>query len=77
MTEDKPGVLARISGVLAKYDISIASVNQKEKRKSGQVVPIVMVIHEAQEKNLRQALEIINRLNIVKEKSVAIRIEEV
>ncbi|MDD5156251.1 MAG: homoserine dehydrogenase [Candidatus Omnitrophica bacterium] len=77
MTEDKPGVLARISGVLAKYGISIASVNQKEKRKSGQVVPIVMVIHEAREKDLRQALEIIDRFSIIKEKSVAIRIEEV
>jgi len=77
MTEDKPGVLARISGVLAKYGISIASVTQKEKRKNVQVVPIVMIIHEAREKSLRQALEIIDRLNIVKEKSVAIRIEEV
>lgn len=77
VTEDKPGVLAKISGILAKYGISIASVNQKEKYKSGQAVPIVMVAHQAREKNLRQALEIIDRLNIVKQKSVAIRIEEV
>jgi homoserine dehydrogenase len=77
MTEDKPGVLARISGVLAKYGISIASVTQKERRKNVQVVPIVMIIHEAREKSLRQALDIIDRLNMVKEKSVAIRIEEV
>jgi homoserine dehydrogenase len=77
MTEDKPGVLAKISGVLAKYGISIASVTQKERRKSAQVVPIVMVIHQAREKSLRQALEIIDRLNIIKEKAVAIRIEEV
>lgn len=77
MTEDKPGVLASISGVLAKYGISIASVTQKERRKGIQVVPIVMVTHEAKEKNLHQALTIIDRLSIVKEKSVAIRIEEV
>lgn len=77
MTEDKPGVLARISGVLAKYGISIASVSQKERRKNVQVVPIVMIVHEAREKSLRQALDIIDRLNMVKEKSVAIRIEEV
>lgn len=75
MTEDKPGVLAKISGVLAKFGISIASVSQKEKRKS-KVVPIVMVIHEAKEKDLRQALQIIGRLNTIKEKSVAIRMEE-
>ncbi|MDP2938210.1 MAG: homoserine dehydrogenase [Candidatus Omnitrophota bacterium] len=76
MTVDKPGVLAKIAGVLAKFGISIASVTQKE-RKKAQVVPIVMIIHEAKEKDLRSALEIIGRLDIIKEKSVAIRIEEV
>jgi len=76
MAVDKPGVLAKISGVLAKYGISIASVTQKERRRA-QVVPIVMVIHEAKEKNLRSALAAIDRMDAIKEKSVAIRIEEV
>jgi len=76
MTVDKPGVLAKISGVLAKFGISIASVTQKE-RKKAQVVPIVMIIHEAKEKDLRSALDMIGRLNIIKQESVAIRIEEV
>lgn len=73
---DKPGVLARISGILAKYGISIASVTQKQRRKS-QVVPIVMVIHEAKERDLRKALSAIDKLNVIKDKSVAIRIEDV
>ena len=76
MAMDKPGVLARVSGILAKFGISIASVNQKERRKA-HIVPIVMIIHEAKEKNLRQALVTIDRLNVVKPKSVAIRMEEV
>jgi len=75
MAVDRPGVLAKVSGVLAKFGISIASVTQKERRKS-KVVPIVMVIHEAQEKNLRNALEVIDRLDSIKEKTVAIRIED-
>lgn len=75
MALDKPGVLAKVSGILAKCGISIASVTQKERRKA-HVVPIVMVIHEAKEKHLRAALSMIDRLDIVKEKSVAIRIEE-
>lgn len=75
MTIDKPGVLAKISGILAKFGISIASVTQKQRSKA-QVVPIVMITHEAKEKNLRRALELINRLSIIKESSVAIRIEE-
>ena len=75
MAVDRPGVLAKISGILAKFGISIASVTQKERHKA-QVVPIVMIIHEAKEKNLRQALALINRLDVVREKPVAIRIEE-
>jgi len=73
---DKPGVLAKISGVLAKLGISIASVTQKEPSKA-QLVPIVMVIHQAKEKSIRQALNIIDRMDGIKEKSVAIRMEEV
>jgi len=76
MVLDKPGVLAKISGILAKYGISIASVSQKERKKS-QVVPVVIVIHEAKEKDLRQALSAIDKLDVIKEHSVAIRIEEV
>jgi homoserine dehydrogenase len=76
MALDKPGVLAKISGVLAKFGISIASVTQKERRKAHSV-PIVMILHEAKEKSLRTALEIIDRLNVIKEKLVAIRIEDV
>lgn len=76
MALDKPGVLANISGILAKFGISIASVTQKEKSRA-QVVPVVMVIHNAREKNLRSALTAIDKLNAIKEESVAIRIEEV
>lgn len=76
MALDKPGVLARISGVLAKFGISIASVTQKERRKAHSV-PLVMIIHEAKEKNLRAALGIIDKLNLIQEGSVAIRIEDV
>ncbi|MFH1641034.1 MAG: homoserine dehydrogenase [Candidatus Omnitrophota bacterium] len=76
MAKDQPGVLARISGILAKFGISIASVTQKEWHKA-KVVPIVMIIHDAKGKNLRCALEMISRLNVIKQAPVAIRIEEV
>ncbi len=74
MAVDKPGVLAKIAGILSKFGISIASVTQKERLKS-QVVPVVMVTHEVKEKNLRGALKMIDKLADIKEKSVAIRIE--
>ncbi|MFA6350303.1 MAG: homoserine dehydrogenase [Candidatus Omnitrophota bacterium] len=72
---DKPGVLAKISGILAKFGISIASVTQKEKSRA-QEVPIVMIVHNAKEKNLRKALGIIDKFNVIREKAVAIRMEE-
>lgn len=76
MAIDKPGVLAKISGLLGKSGISIASVTQKERKKQ-KVVPVVMITHEVKEKDLRKALDNIDQLPIVKEKAVAIRMEEV
>jgi homoserine dehydrogenase len=76
MAIDKPGVLAKISGLLGRHGVSIASVTQKERKKQ-KVVPIVMITHEVKEKDLRVALEKIDRLAIVREKAVAIRIEEI
>lgn len=75
MAVDRPGVLAKISGILAKLNISIASVTQKQRAKA-KVVPIVMVIHDAKEKDLRVALGLIDRLDSIKQKTVAIRIEQ-
>jgi len=76
MAVDKPGVLAKVAGILSKFGISIALVNQKERLKS-QVVPVVMVTHEVKEKNMRSALKLIDKLSDIKEKSIAIRIEGV
>lgn len=75
MVIDKPGVLAKISGILGRRGISIASVTQKERKKAG-VVPIVMVTHEAKEGNMRSALKEIAKLDVVRKKPVAIRMED-
>lgn len=74
-TEDRPGVLSRISGILGKYNISIASVIQKE-RSGRRGVPIVMMAHGAKESSMRKAISAIDKLNVVKEKSLFIRVEE-
>lgn len=71
---DKPGVLAKISGILGKNDISIANVTQKEERVAG-AAPVVVMTHEATESKMRNALRLIDRLPAIKRKSVAIRIE--
>ncbi|MDD5428940.1 MAG: homoserine dehydrogenase [Candidatus Omnitrophica bacterium] len=71
---DKPGVLAKISGILAKYDISIASVTQLQ-RKHTSGVPIIMMTHEALERDMMKALKEIDALKVIKKKSVRIRVE--
>jgi predicted amino acid-binding ACT domain protein len=72
---DRPGVLSKISGILGKHDISIASVIQKGRRIKGGV-PIVMMTHEAQEQGVRKALMEIDDLPIVGEKTRLIRVED-
>ena len=71
---DRPGVLAAVSSILAKNKISIATVTQKE-RKNGQVVPIVMLTHDARESSMNRALAAIDKLSFIKSKTVKIRIE--
>ena len=71
---DKPGILAQISGILGKLDISISDVYQKE-RSQGDAVPLIMITHKAKEKNIRLALDEINQLDVIRAKTVLIRME--
>ncbi len=71
---EKPGVLSRISGILGSHNISIQSVIQKGREKV-RAVPVVMMTHEAVERDLNRALREINRLSIVSGKVMYIRVE--
>jgi len=70
---DKPGVLSRISGILGKHNISISSVIQKGRKLDG-AVPIVMTTHKSKESDVQAALREINKLDIVCEDMMLIRI---
>jgi len=71
---DRPGVLSKISGILGKNQISISSVIQKGRKVKG-AVPIVMMTHEAKEKNVRRALQQIDTLGVIVGKTMTIRVE--
>jgi homoserine dehydrogenase len=75
MALDRPGVLARIAGILGKFEISIASVIQRDRR-AGTTVPVVIRTHRARERDLARALAAIHRMAAVKGRPVCIRIEE-
>ncbi|MDH4265913.1 MAG: homoserine dehydrogenase [Deltaproteobacteria bacterium] len=72
---DRPGVLSRISGILGDLDISISSVIQKGRRVE-KAVSIYVVTHEAREKNMQKALQVIDRLPVIVDKTVLLRIED-
>jgi homoserine dehydrogenase len=71
---DKPGVLSRISGILGSHNISIKSMIQKDRKKE-KAVPLVMMTHEAREKDMIRALREINRLSIISGKPMYLRVE--
>jgi len=72
---DKPGVMARISSILGREGISIATVSQREASRRG-VVPVVMRTHRAREHSLNRALSSIGRLRDSRTRPVVIRVEE-
>jgi len=72
MVQDRPGVLSQVAGILGRHDISIASVIQKGRAGA---VPIVMMTHEALERNMTAALEEIDRLGVVAVPTVLLRVE--
>jgi len=74
--KDKPGVLGNITKVLGNNKISIESVIQKGKEPNGGDVQVVMMTHEAIEKDLTNALSAINRFSFVASKPTFFRIED-
>ncbi len=71
---DRPGVLSKISGILGSHDISIASVIQKGRQVKGSV-PLVMMTHEAKERDVRLALAEIDELKVVTAPTRLVRVE--
>ena len=74
MAQDRPGVLSRVTGILGNHDISIASVIQKG-RATAEAVPVVLMTHEARERDMRRALAEIDRLPDVPLPTTMIRVE--
>src|SRR5215467_7252538 len=74
MAMDRPGVLAQVAGILGQHDISLVSVLQKE-RAHGEAVPVVMMTHEARERDMRAALSGIDKLAVVAARTTMIRVE--
>jgi homoserine dehydrogenase len=73
---DKPGVLARITRILADARISIEAMVQKEPGEGERQVDIVLLTHIALERNVDKALARIEKLPTVLGRVTRIRLEE-
>jgi homoserine dehydrogenase len=74
-TEDKPGVLANITGILSEQGISIEAILQKQAHDQDGTVPIIILTQEVLEKNMDAAIKQIEALSTVKESVMRIRME--
>ncbi len=70
---DKPGVLAKITGVFGKHNISIKSMIQKSRAK-GQPVFIVLRSHMALESSVQKAIAEVDALDVCPDNTVTIRV---
>ncbi len=74
--EDRPGVLADISRILADASISINAMVQREPAKGEKQVDIIMLTHQTREKSINTAIGKIEKLPVVTGKVTRIRLEE-
>ena len=73
--EDKSGVLADVTRILADHDISIEAISQKEPAKGETSVPIIMLTQVTQEQRMNAAIAKIEALTTVSGKINRIRLE--
>ena len=73
---DQPGVLARIATVFGDNGISIASARQPESDETSQTAEVVIMTHPAVERSMQKARAELEGLDVVREVSNIIRVEE-
>jgi homoserine dehydrogenase len=74
--EDRPGVLADITRILADTSISIDAMVQREPAEGEEQVDIIMLTHQTKEKQVNAAIAKIEELPVVTGKVTRIRLEE-
>jgi homoserine dehydrogenase len=74
--EDRPGVLADVTRILADASISIDAMVQREPAEGEQQVDIIMLTHQTKERAVNAAIAKIERLPVVTGKVTRIRLEE-
>ncbi len=75
--EDRPGVMAEVTGVLGRHGISIASIIQHEPTSASEsIVPLIILTHQTNEGATRNALDELSRLKVVRPGAVRMSIRD-
>ena len=75
LIHDKPGVLADITRILADRQISIDAMIQREPDEGEEQTDIIMLTHQTREKNVEDAIAMIEKLSAVKGGVTRLRLE--
>jgi homoserine dehydrogenase len=73
---DQPGVLERVTRILAEEGISIEAIRQKEPAPEQADVPVVLLTHTTREAAMRRAVAAIDQLDVITQPSQVLRVEE-
>ncbi|MGD9708280.1 MAG: homoserine dehydrogenase [Halothiobacillaceae bacterium] len=73
--EDKPGVLADVTRILADQDISIEAILQKEAPEDEKDIPVIILTHRVKEGRMNEAIARIEGLPAIKRPVARIRVE--
>ena len=73
--EDRPGVLADVTRILADAGISIEAIIQKEQAPEAQHVPVIMLTHGVREGKMNEAIQRIEGLGSINGAVTRIRVE--
>ena len=73
--QDKPGVLAEVTRILADHQISIEALIQKEPAAGVMTVPVIMLTHRIRERQMNEALRRIEALGSIEGSITRVRLE--
>jgi homoserine dehydrogenase len=72
---DRPGVLAKIASILSEHGINIESIMQKESELKDGRIPVIILTHTVQERQINRAIEELEALSDTDGQVVRIRAE--
>jgi len=72
---DRPGVLAKIAAILSEHGINIESIMQKESEFKDGRIPVIILTHTVQERQMNLAIDEMEALPDIDGKIIRIRAE--